>query len=90
MDKTLLFEYFINKIDNNELNIYNDVLKKWFDSQLILLIEYLDETNEEYTDYDLIKLMIYIFKNQYKKREKIKNIKGKYNFFRKTLKKKKK
>ena len=89
MDKKLLFQYFIDKIKKQYHVNYISPIEEWFDTQLYILLKHLDETNEKYNDIDVVRLMVMLYQSQHQKREKLRNVKQKYNFFRKTLKKKK-
>ena len=89
MDKKLLFQYFIDKINQQYHVHYISHIEVWFDAQINILLNHLDETNEKYNDIDVVRLMVMLYQSQHQKKEKIKNVKQKYNFFRKTLKKKK-
>lgn len=89
MDKKLLFQYFIDKIKKQYNVHYITSIESWFDTQLNILLNHLDKTNEKYNEVDVVRLMVMLYQSQHQKKEKIRNVKQKYIFFRKTLKKKK-
>ena len=81
-----MFQYFIDKIKKQYHVNYISHIEGWFDTQLNILLNHLDETNEKYNEVDVVRLMAMLYQSQHHKKEKIRNVKQKYNFFRKTLK----
>ena len=82
----LNYIHFLNKINKN--NIKNDNIKNWYKNQKKILEDYFQETNEKIEENEITEILILLFNKELKEKNKIKNLKTKYNYFRKTLKKK--
>ena len=80
-----LFEIFYNSILNNyypKTYIYS-----WFNKQHIKLKEYIDNSNIFINNNKIITIMIQLYNEQLKTKNKLKQMKSKHPFLRKTLKK---
>lgn len=90
MENDKIFKSLLSKIKSN-YNL-NDpktfVLYNWYANQLILLNEFLDTNNEITNNKDRVQLLYILYNNQNKEKTKVKKLKEKHNYFRKTLKKK--
>jgi predicted metal-dependent hydrolase len=82
----LNYIHFINKINKN--NIKNENIKNWYKNQKKLLEDYFQEINETIEENEVTEILILLFNKELKEKNKITNLKTKYNYFRKTLKKK--
>ena len=82
----LNYIHFINKINKNNIKSHN--IKNWYKNQKKLLENYFQEISETIEENEITEILILLFNKELKEKNKITNLKSKYNYFRKTLKKK--
>ena len=85
INNSFLFEIFYNSIDRQ--NYSKKYIYIWFNNQHNKLKEYINLYNIYIENNQIIYIMIQLYNDQLKSKTKIKKIKSKHSFLRRTLKK---